>query len=99
MPPRTKPIERQRFEPDGPFVPISPDHVKRFKRIATTFTRAINKLMEEIREYSPEANVYLENAGDLNLLYGPSHDDRGDTHQERVVCSVTGPRHTDTGAW
>jgi len=48
---------------------IRPEHVRLFHRRV----KALHKLIEEIREYSPEANYYLDGSGDLCLMHGPSH--------------------------
>lgn len=50
---------------------IKPEHIKQFKKLA----RAMDKLMREICAYNPEANFYLEDAGNANLMNGPTHDD------------------------
>ena len=60
--------------------------------------RALNKLLEEIQEYEPEAEYYLA-CDTLNLMIGPSHEgSRGVAHQERVACSMTLVR-SDGGDW
>ena len=64
---------------------IKPEHVKRFKRYANQ----LNKLMTEITEYNPEANLYAEDSWNLNLMEGPTHgDDRNQSplHDNVVEC-------------
>lgn len=45
-------------------------HVKRFREIAVQMQRLLN----EIREYCPEANLYQE-CSNWNLMCGPAHTD------------------------
>lgn len=51
---------------------IMPNHVKRFRRKI----RELNRLIKEIREYEPEANLYM-NEDHMEILVGPSHVERG----------------------
>lgn len=68
-------------------------HQKRFDRI----TRQLEDLLTEVREYEPEANYYLAN-DTLNLMIGPSHDDREHALHENVALSRTIPG-IDGGDW
>lgn len=45
--------------------------IKEFRKLA----RAMDRLMRRICEYNPEANLYIEDAGNANLMSGPTHDD------------------------
>lgn len=60
------------------------------KRDIESFVKAANRLnaiMERIREYNSQANYYLAN-DTLNLMKGPSHDDKTDPLRDNVVESV-----------
>jgi len=48
---------------------ISDKDRKAFVRAA----RRLREVLERIHEYQPHANIYLEGAGNLYLLAGPSH--------------------------
>jgi len=66
---------------------IKPEHIKRFRRYA----RQLNKLMEEITKYNPEANLYAEDSYNLNLMKGPTHgDDRNQSplYENIVDCEL-----------
>ena len=53
---------------------IKPEHVKRFRKLA----KQLDKLMREICDYNPEANLYIEDSWNFNLMKGPTHtNDRG----------------------
>ena len=69
-------------------------HQDQFVRIAGRMA----KLLEEIREYCPEANMYLEDSGNWNLLTGDSHDDRDEPRQDRIAVFTIVP-HSSGGAW
>ena len=74
---------------------IKAKHVKRFEALASR----MQALLEEIREYCPEANLYQE-CDNWNLMSGPSHTDDHACKQLQgnVVVSIYMP-HTDGGAW
>jgi len=61
---------------------IKPEHVARFRRYA----RQMNKLMNEITKYNPEANLYAEDSWNLNLMKGPTHGD--DSNQSPLYENV-----------
>lgn len=63
-------------------VEIKPEHVKRFKRYA----QQLNKLMYEIKEYAPEANLYAEDSNNLLLM-------KGDTHGEKGTSTFSDPQY------
>jgi hypothetical protein len=73
---------------------IKPSHVTRFRKLA----RDMAKLLSEIRRYCPEANLYLEDAGNWNLLTGDSHDENDKMRQDRLVTCVYVP-HSGGGGW
>ena len=50
---------------------IKPEHIKEFRKLA----RAMDKLMRKICEYNPEANLYIEDAWNANLMKGPCHSE------------------------
>lgn len=64
---------------------IRPEHVKKFKSL----TKSLDKLMREICRYNPEANLYVEDSWNFNLMKGPTHDDRYNQKalHENVVAS------------
>lgn len=51
---------------------IAEKHKKKFQRLVNQ----LNKLIEEVREYEPKANYYLDGTSNLNLMTGPSHCDK-----------------------
>jgi hypothetical protein len=73
---------------------ISERHIARFRRIA----RQMASLLKEIRETCPEANLYLEDSGNWNLMTGDSHDEKERQRQDRVVAYELVP-HSGGGAW
>ena len=68
--------------------------IRRFKRIATSMRR----LLEELQETCPGANLYLEDQGNWNLMTGPSHDEKERRRFDRVVESARVP-YSGGGAW
>lgn len=60
---------------------IKPEHIKKFQKLA----REMDKLMREICEYNPKAELYIEDSWNANLMKGPAHDERGRPLQENVV--------------
>lgn len=82
-------------EPDEGYV--QENHIRRFRRLA----RSMAKLLEEIRETCPRANMYLEDTGNWILLSGDSHDHNGWSmrpRQDRAVVMEVVP-HSGGGAW
>lgn len=73
---------------------LKPQHERRFSRIA----RSMEKLLLDVREYIPDANLYLEDQGNWNLLSGDSHDERGRMRQDRVMAWEP-VRFTGGGGW
>jgi hypothetical protein len=62
---------------------IKPEDHRAFERAVA----ALNRLIERVRKYEPEANYYLAN-DTLNLMVGPSHEGASDhPHHERVATS------------
>jgi hypothetical protein len=53
--------------------------------------KKLNDVMAEIKLTIPEANYYLEDAGNFNVLSGPSHEDgyRNRSRQDRIMHSLT----------
>lgn len=53
--------------------------------------KKLNEVMAELRVTIPEANYYLEDMGNFNVLSGPSHDDthRNPSRQDRVMHCTT----------
>ena len=51
---------------------IKPAHIAKFCKLA----KDMNKLMLEICSYNQEANIYIEDSGNVNLMKGPSHGDQ-----------------------
>lgn len=64
-------------------VEIKQEHVEKFVKLA----RSLDRLMEHIKDYCPDAMLYLA-MEDLNLLRGPSHTQDGEPLQENIVESV-----------
>ncbi|HEM7081246.1 hypothetical protein [Acinetobacter baumannii] len=61
----------------------NPNFEKRFKRLNT----ALAKLLDEVREYFPDANYYSPNDG-MVLLLGSSHADKdGQPPQQELVAA------------
>jgi hypothetical protein len=76
---------------------IHAQHRRRFRRIA----RSMDKLIQEIREYCPGANMYLEDQGNWHLMVGDSHDwskQSTPPMQDRIAVSEV-VRCTGGGAW
>lgn len=44
----------------------------------------LNKVIQNIREYHPEANLYVEDYGNFNLMIGDSHEN-GRPRHDRVA--------------
>lgn len=47
----------------------------------------LNKIMERIKKYNPEAHLYAEEES-LCLLPCPTHDERGMGNVDKVIASV-----------
>lgn len=69
-------------------------HIRKFEKLANQ----MSDLLKEIREYSPEANMYLEDAGNWNLLIGHSHNDKCQAMRQNIVITVRVP-HSEGGGW
>ncbi len=50
---------------------IKEKHIKKYRSLC----KQMQKLLDDIGEYSPEVHIYIEDAGNWNLMNGPSHDD------------------------
>lgn len=62
---------------------VDPNYAKRFKRLNT----ALAKLLDEVREYFPNAQYYSPNDG-MVLLLGNSHaTDDGQPPQQQLVAA------------
>jgi len=59
----------------------------------------LNKALAEVREYIPEANFYLEDAGSFNVLSGSSHseDDWNPNHDNVLACFSL--KNSSGGSW
>ena len=66
---------------------IRPEHIKKFRKLA----REMDKLMREICTYNEEANLYVEDSWNANLMKGPTHDDSRYSRalQENVAATET----------
>jgi hypothetical protein len=87
------------MHPGDSFARIRPEHIKRYGRLLD----GLNKLMREIREYEPKANIYVEDQGHFNLMVGDSHADhavsgRDRAQHENVAVEVTVP-FSGGGGW
>ena len=62
--------------------------------------RKLDELMEDITEYCPEANLYIEDSNNFNLMKGPTHDDTRDCHAlQENVASHAFVRPSGGGGW
>jgi len=78
-------------------VELKKQDAMRFRRIATLMTNLLN----DVREYIPEANLYLEDSGNWHILSGESHDYEGwmtKARQDRSLAREDVP-HSSGGAW
>ncbi|MFV5573265.1 hypothetical protein VXQ42_05120 [Acinetobacter baumannii] len=62
----------------------NPNFEKRFKRLNT----ALAKLLDEVREYFPDANYYSPNDG-MVLLLGNSHAKKHDQPAQQELVAAT----------
>lgn len=65
------------------------------------FARAVNLLnavIGRVREYLPDANLYIEDAGNFNLMTGNPHDARGRPREDRVALHWT-VYYSGGGGW
>lgn len=73
---------------------IQQQDVKAFVRAVNT----LNDLMERVREYEPEAELYLA-MDSLHLMIRPAHEGRrGEAREDRSALSWT-ITHADGGDW
>jgi hypothetical protein len=65
---------------------LTPKHRKKYKKICAD----MQSLLDDISEYIPDVNIYIEDSGNWNLMNGDSHDDEGSPRRDRVIenCSV-----------
>jgi hypothetical protein len=73
------------------------------KRNIARYEAAVRKLrsvLEDIRAECPTAEIYVEDAGNVYLLTGPSHDSSlaANARMERIVTCVIVP-HMGGGGW
>lgn len=73
---------------------VKASQIARFRRLA----RDMAKLLEEIRQTEPGANLYLEDSGNWYLLSGEDHDVNGRSRQDRKIALEFVP-HSGGGAW
>ena len=68
--------------------------IRRLKSHAT----AINKILEDAKKIWPEANLYLDGTGNLNLMSGAAHEGAlAEARYDRVLDSVK--LNADGGDW
>lgn len=73
---------------------LKPEHRRRFVRLVDQ----MNQLVDDVRGYIPEAQLYLAN-DNLHLMSGDSHSGvRADPHQERSMESRK-LHHSGGGDW
>lgn len=67
-------------------------------RLRAACNQIASVLAEAKKEY-PQAKLFLDDGGSLNLLSGPAHDDHDTvrSHPEREICSI--PTQIYTGEW
>lgn len=66
---------------------IKPEHIKKFKSLS----KQLNKLMQEICKYNPDAELYVEDSWNFNLMKGPTHDDsryQKPLHENIATCET-----------
>lgn len=66
---------------------VKPEHIKKFINLANN----MNKLIQDIRKYNPDANLYVEDCGNFNLMKGKVHDEstqKLEPIHDNVVASV-----------
>lgn len=75
---------------------IKQAHRKRYKSLCTQ----MQNLLNEISEYCPDVNIYVEDDSNWELMIGPSHNDNnGDlpSHDNVAVSCTVSP--SSGGAW
>jgi hypothetical protein len=74
---------------------VKPKHIREFLRAC----QELRRIVVEVRQYEPMANLYLEGSV-MHLMIGPAHDDTDDekAHEERSACGMHIP-FSDGGAW
>ncbi len=74
---------------------LSAVQIRRVKRAVAT----LDEVRKELARQHPGANWYLEDANNLNLMSGPSHDHMsGKPRHDRVVYTFTLPCSSG-GGW
>lgn len=77
---------------------IKDQDVKDFAKLM----RALDRLIARVRAYEPEANLYVEDSGNMVLLTGDSHTIGNDAvmraRHDRVACTIT-VRNCGGGGW
>lgn len=71
-----------------------PTAARRFYRTCAT----LHKLMEEIQEHFPDANLYSAN-GTVCLMLGNSHSQRFETQQQELVAHTAPKLDIGGGDW
>ena len=75
---------------------IKPEHRRKYK----TLCRQMNQLLADIRDYQPEANLYIEGSDNWNLMVGNTHDDDRQgypLHENVALCCTVFP--SSGGGW
>lgn len=75
-------------------VELSRKHASRFRKLAAD----MNRLLADIREEIPRANLYLEDSGNWILLSDDSHDEKGRARHDRKLAFEIVP-HSGGGGW
>jgi hypothetical protein len=66
---------------------IKPEDIKRFESLA----KQLDKLMHKICKYNPEANIYVEDSWNFNLMKGPCHSedrDQNPLYENIAACPI-----------
>jgi hypothetical protein len=73
---------------------VQEKHIKKYKSLC----KQMQKLLDEISLDCPDINIYVEDAGQWNLMSGDSHDEDGIDRQDRVItCCLVMP--SGGGGW
>jgi len=74
---------------------LKPEHKRKFKRLIA----GLNDLLQEVRADFPEAEYYLEDAGNFNLMSGASHTGRDCQPRRDRVLMDEKLKHSGGGGW
>jgi hypothetical protein len=73
------------------------DQIEKWRIRLQRSCNSINKVLSEAQLKYPDANLYLDDTGNLNLMSGPPHSCFVHPHRDRELCSATS--EMDCGAW